>query len=236
MAWPLTDSANWKLATCATGAKSTSGSYGSFVKTSGASTVTTIGVSISRLPSAGRVADRLGDDPAAGAGPVLDDDRLLQLVLHAVGEQARRDVGRAAGREADQQAHRLVDLRERDGRGRRSNAEPEGDLLQRLHAMSPSVVPAIRAAARRFSPLCYGARVDFALWSAIVGLLLVVMALSDSVLARLPLSTSMLYLLVGVAVSPLWLGLASLTPTSHAQARSSTSPRSSCCCRCSGSG
>ena len=46
---------------------------------------------------------------------------------------------------------------------------------------------------------------DFASWSAIVGLLLLVMALSDSVLARLPLSTSMLYLAVGVAVSPLWL-------------------------------
>jgi NhaP-type Na+/H+ or K+/H+ antiporter len=59
--------------------------------------------------------------------------------------------------------------------------------------------------------------VDFALWSAIIGLLLVAMALSDSVLARLPLSTSMLYVLVGVAVSPLWLGLSSLTPHSHAR-------------------
>ena len=58
---------------------------------------------------------------------------------------------------------------------------------------------------------------NFALWSAIIGLLLVAMALSDSVLARLPLSTSMLYVLVGVAVSPLWLGLSSLTPTSHAK-------------------
>ena len=49
----LTESANWKLATCATGAKSASGSYGSFENTIGASTVTTIGVSISTLPSAG---------------------------------------------------------------------------------------------------------------------------------------------------------------------------------------
>jgi NhaP-type Na+/H+ or K+/H+ antiporter len=53
---------------------------------------------------------------------------------------------------------------------------------------------------------------QFALWSAIVGLLLVVMALSDSVLARLPLSTSMFYLLAGVAVSPLAFDLAALTP------------------------
>jgi NhaP-type Na+/H+ or K+/H+ antiporter len=48
---------------------------------------------------------------------------------------------------------------------------------------------------------------DFAIWSVIVGVLLVVMALSGSVLARLPLSTAMLYLLVGLAVSPLGLGL-----------------------------
>lgn len=48
---------------------------------------------------------------------------------------------------------------------------------------------------------------DIASWSAVVGLLLVVMALGDSLLARLPLSTSMLYLAVGAALSPLWLGL-----------------------------
>src|SRR5215207_8230790 len=41
-----TDIANWKLATCAIGVKSTCGSYGSFENTIGASTVTTIGVSI----------------------------------------------------------------------------------------------------------------------------------------------------------------------------------------------
>jgi NhaP-type Na+/H+ or K+/H+ antiporter len=43
-------------------------------------------------------------------------------------------------------------------------------------------------------------------WSAVVGLLLLVMALSDSLLSRLPLSTSMLYLAAGAAISPLWLG------------------------------
>jgi NhaP-type Na+/H+ or K+/H+ antiporter len=48
---------------------------------------------------------------------------------------------------------------------------------------------------------------DFAVWSLIVGVLLVVMALGSSVLARLPLSTAMLYLLVGLAVSPLGVGL-----------------------------
>ena len=51
---------------------------------------------------------------------------------------------------------------------------------------------------------------EIAAWSAVVGLLLIVMALGDSLLARLPLSTSMLYLAVGAAVSPLWLGWTSL--------------------------
>jgi hypothetical protein len=177
--------------------------------------VTTIGVSISRLPSAGPLRIASADDPPARARPVLDDDRLLQLVLHPVCQQARRDVGRAAGRKADQQAHRLVDLRGRSTHGR-AQPESEGDLLQHVCMVSPSGI-GDPTASQGFSPLCYGARVDFALWSAIIGLLLVVMALSDSVLARCPLSTSMLYVLVGVAVSPLAFGLSSLTPTSHAK-------------------
>ncbi len=47
---------------------------------------------------------------------------------------------------------------------------------------------------------------DIASWSAVVGLLLLVMALGDSLLSRLPLSTSMLYLAAGAAISPVWLG------------------------------
>jgi sodium/hydrogen antiporter len=57
---------------------------------------------------------------------------------------------------------------------------------------------------------------DFALWSVIVGLLLVLMALASTVLKRLPLSTAMLYLLVGIAVSPLGLNLLRLQPHAHA--------------------
>ena len=59
---------------------------------------------------------------------------------------------------------------------------------------------------------------DVASWSAVAGLLLLVMALSDSVLARLPLSTSMLYLAVGVAISPLWLDWVDVALASHAHA------------------
>ncbi|MEZ0309000.1 MAG: cation:proton antiporter, partial [Ramlibacter sp.] len=57
---------------------------------------------------------------------------------------------------------------------------------------------------------------DFAIWAIAVGVLLIVMALSGTVLARLPLSTSMLYLVAGVAVSPLGLGLLSADPNRHA--------------------
>ncbi len=56
---------------------------------------------------------------------------------------------------------------------------------------------------------------DFAGWAALIGLLLVGMALVENRLSRLPLSTSMLYLSVGAATSPLWLGWSALTLPSH---------------------
>jgi len=56
---------------------------------------------------------------------------------------------------------------------------------------------------------------EFAAWSAFVGLLLIVMGLSTTLLSRLPLSTSMLYLAVGVAASPFWLGWTTLTVPPH---------------------
>jgi NhaP-type Na+/H+ or K+/H+ antiporter len=51
----------------------------------------------------------------------------------------------------------------------------------------------------------------------LVGLLLVLMALGGTVLARLPLSTAMLYLAVGVGVSPIGLGLLWAEPRAHSQ-------------------
>ncbi len=59
---------------------------------------------------------------------------------------------------------------------------------------------------------------NIAPWSTLVGLLLILMALSGTLLQRLPLSTSMLYLGVGMAVSPLWLDMARLEPAAHATA------------------
>ena len=49
-------------------------------------------------------------------------------------------------------------------------------------------------------------------WYVVIGLLLVGMALSGSVLKRLPLSTSMLYLMVGVGLGPSGFGLIRLDP------------------------
>ena len=57
---------------------------------------------------------------------------------------------------------------------------------------------------------------EFALWSVIVGFLLVFMALSATVLARLPLSTAMLYLMVGLAVSPWGMDLMRADVRQHA--------------------
>jgi sodium/hydrogen antiporter len=48
---------------------------------------------------------------------------------------------------------------------------------------------------------------QFAIWSLIIGVLLIFLALSATVLQRLPLSTAMLYLGVGVGLSPWGLGL-----------------------------
>lgn len=50
----------------------------------------------------------------------------------------------------------------------------------------------------------------FTFWFLIAGILLIFMALAGSVLKRLPLSTAMVYLAVGVALGPLGLGLLQL--------------------------
>jgi NhaP-type Na+/H+ or K+/H+ antiporter len=53
---------------------------------------------------------------------------------------------------------------------------------------------------------------DVIAWALVVGGLLMLMALSGSALQHLPLSTAMLYLPVGLAIGPLWLGLANFDP------------------------
>lgn len=56
---------------------------------------------------------------------------------------------------------------------------------------------------------------EFATWSVVVGLLLISMALGGSILERLPLSTSMLYLMAGLAVGPMGLQLMSAGVHQH---------------------
>lgn len=56
----------------------------------------------------------------------------------------------------------------------------------------------------------------FTLWYVVVGLLLIGMALSGSVLRRLPLTASMFYLAIGFALGPAGLELIRLDPVGHA--------------------
>jgi NhaP-type Na+/H+ or K+/H+ antiporter len=54
------------------------------------------------------------------------------------------------------------------------------------------------------------------LWYVIAGAVFVMMALASSLLKRLPLSTSLLYLVLGVGIGPLGLGLLHVDPVTHA--------------------
>ncbi|MCU0759933.1 MAG: cation:proton antiporter [Steroidobacteraceae bacterium] len=58
---------------------------------------------------------------------------------------------------------------------------------------------------------------SFDTWFVVVGLLLAAMALVAPLVRRLPLSTSMLYLAVGMAVSPLGLGLLEVDAAEHGE-------------------
>lgn len=53
---------------------------------------------------------------------------------------------------------------------------------------------------------------NFAIWLALGGALLVLMALGGSLLSRMPISTSMIYLMAGVVAGPLGLALAAPDP------------------------
>ena len=57
----------------------------------------------------------------------------------------------------------------------------------------------------------------FAAWFVVAGLLLTLMALAKTTLARLPLSTAQLYLLAGLAIGPLGIGLLVVEPIEQAE-------------------
>jgi NhaP-type Na+/H+ or K+/H+ antiporter len=52
-------------------------------------------------------------------------------------------------------------------------------------------------------------------WFIIVGVLLIAMALAGTVVQRLPLTTSMVYLAVGLGLGPHGFGLIQLDPLTH---------------------
>ena len=62
---------------------------------------------------------------AAGAEPVLDHDRLLERLAELVGDEARRNVGRAAGAKSDHQPDRPARIGV--GRGCRCGAQAGRD-------------------------------------------------------------------------------------------------------------
>src|SRR5262249_16524936 len=59
-----------------------------------------------RMAVRGRTRDRLGGDVARSARSVLNDEWLAKALRQPLTDQAREDVGRAAGRNADNDAHR----------------------------------------------------------------------------------------------------------------------------------
>src|SRR5215831_16547426 len=62
--------------------------------------------------------DGFGRDVAACPGPVVDDERLAESIRQLLAQQPCHDVGRAAGRKTDENAHRprRIGLRESKAR------------------------------------------------------------------------------------------------------------------------
>ena len=86
--------------------------------------------------------DRLGADVAARAGTVLDHERLAELLRERLRDDPHKDVDRAAGRKADDDAHRPVrpGLRRRvaDAREQGSARERKDRAARERHASSSS--------------------------------------------------------------------------------------------------
>ena len=58
---------------------------------------------------------------------------------------------------------------------------------------------------------------EFTYWFVIIGALFVFMALAATLLKRLPLSTSMIYLALGFLLGPVGFGLIDFDPAKHAE-------------------
>src|SRR5262249_1479803 len=91
-----------------------------------------------------RLHDYLGSDIGAGARPILDDERLAEALGELLADQARDNVGSAAGWITDNDAHRprRVGLRPRDTRHRRERGSARGQMQKfaagKFHFEPPS--------------------------------------------------------------------------------------------------
>jgi hypothetical protein len=93
-----------------------------------------------RVPVGRGLGDALGRHVAAGAGHVLDHNRLAPGFGELVADHARNRVGGTAGHKADQDAERLVGiarLRKRVARGQQRRQR--GQDTDGLHRCSPVV-------------------------------------------------------------------------------------------------
>ena len=87
-----------------------------------------------RIAVRGRAHDRLGADIAAGTRPVVDDELLAEPLRQPLTDQARDDVGRAAGGIANNDAHRprRIGLRPCEARHGRQRGSARGQM-QKLY-------------------------------------------------------------------------------------------------------
>ena len=78
----------------------------------------------------GRAHDRLGGDIAAGARPVLDNERLTEAFRQPLADQPCNDVDVVAGGEADDDVHRprRIGLRPGDPRDGRQRGSARGQM------------------------------------------------------------------------------------------------------------
>lgn len=61
------------------------------------------------------------------------------------------------------------------------------------------------------------AAISFEHWILLIGGLLLIMALAHPFVKRLPITTSLIYLLLGIALGPAWLGFIAVDPIAHAK-------------------
>ena len=94
--------------------------------------------------------DLLGGDVAAGAGPVLDDEGLVQDVLKPPADDARQHVARPARREGDQQRDRPVRIGALLRVGRRRTPRPARRTIARYMEVLFSTFTLQKFRRRRF--------------------------------------------------------------------------------------